>query len=69
MITITQTNGNGRNMIRGCRVTIRRDGEIVDQFVVPVMWHGVDYCKAHPRGRYGQRFYDALEAAVQEFNA
>lgn len=64
---ITQTNGNGTNGIRGCRIRITlSNGELLDEFVVPSMWGGVNYCKRHPNGAYGKRFYDSWRAASEK---
>jgi len=66
MSKVTQTNGNSSNKIRGCRITIRNSNNVVvDQFVVPSKFGGVNYCKKHPTGDYGKRFYEALRIADQ----
>jgi len=58
---VTSTNGNGSNGIRGSRITIRaNDGVVIDRFIVPSMYGGVNYCKRYPTGKYGKRFYEGL---------
>jgi hypothetical protein len=60
---ITNTQGNRKNGIKGSRVSIYTDaGELVDRFVVPKYW-GVKYCKDYPNGKYGKRFFSAIEKA------
>ena len=61
---VTQTNGNSRNGIFGCRITIwNSNGTIQDRFSVPSMFGGVNYCRKHPNGEYGKRYFKALEEA------
>lgn len=58
-MTITCTNGNSRNGIRGSRITVRaKDGKIIDRFLVSSAW-GIKYCLDHPGGTYGKRFMKA----------
>jgi len=62
MKRVTEMNGNRANGIRGCRITIwDNNSNIIDRFVVPSMFGGVNYCKKYPNGIYGKRFYNALK--------
>lgn len=64
---VTATNGNRRNGIRGCRIRITlSNGKLFDQFYVPSAYGGVNYCKKHPTGKYGTRFYESMRLAAQE---
>jgi len=61
---ITQMNGNAKNNLRGQRITITADdGSIVDRFVVTSRTGAVRYCNMYPRGKYGRRYFAALERA------
>jgi hypothetical protein len=61
MKRVTETNGNSRNGIRGCRITVWDEiNNIIDRFNVPSMYGGVNYCRKHPNGKYGRRYYNAL---------
>jgi hypothetical protein len=47
----------------GSRVTVRTDsGEVVDSLHVP-SWYGLAYLRAHPAGKIGKRFAEALQKA------
>lgn len=62
MIKVTQTNGNSANKIYGSRIRIWAKEKIVDEFTVPTK-SAKYYCLKHPTGRYGKRYFEALEKA------
>ena len=62
---ITQLNGNADNGIKGSRITVRAsDGKLIDRFVVPSRYGGVAYCKSHPKGRYGCKYFEAIRKCL-----
>lgn len=61
MLVITETNGNQQNRIRGSRLSFYVDGKLVDRFVINTMFGAKHYCKKHPSGKYGKRYFENLE--------
>lgn len=59
---ITCTSGNRKNGIRGSRITIYSNNNIIDRFEVS-KWDGVKYCNDYPNGKHGKRFFLAVEKA------
>ena len=66
----TQTTGNSRNRIRGSRIRFwvaenNGDGkELIGELVVPHK-DARYYCRLHPGGKYGKRYYELLKLAEQ----
>ena len=66
---ITESNGNARNGISGCRVRVWAEipshpRELMGELIIPTRG-GRAYCEAHPRGDYGRRFADLCRMATE----
>ena len=62
-MSITTTNGNSKNGIRGSRLRFwNSKGIKVGELIVPA-WNGKKYCQNHKAGFYGRKFVELCELA------
>jgi hypothetical protein len=63
---VTDYHSKGRgHSFAGSRVTVRAaGGQVVDVICVP-SWYGRAYLRAHPGGRYGRQFAEAVARAQE----
>lgn len=61
--SITQTNGNSRNNVKGSRLSVwNKSRQLIDRFTVPSQ-NGRGYCRRHPNGEYAKRLAQAIAEA------
>ena len=65
IVRITCTNGNRRNGIKGSRIRIYKEKEIVFELEVPAR-NGLAYCKKHPTGWYAKKFFAAKAKYIKD---